>query len=119
MKYDRRAIMKRAWEIRRSWCARALTFGECLKRAWEEAKHAVENAKYFGIKFVDGMNIVIDGYTRELNRWTKYGRDRVYINGGSRKGEGFVDLVTGKAHLRNSGSTYGNKMVKAILSMQF
>lgn len=119
MKYNRRAIMTRAWEIRKGWHSEALTFGECLKIAWEEAKYAVENAKYFGIKFINGMDIVIDGYVRELSRWTKYGKDRVYINGGSRKGDGWVDLITGKAHLRNRNSTYGNKMAKAILSMQF
>ena len=121
MKYNRSEIMKNAWEIRRSYNARGLTFGECLKRAWEKAKTAIANAAQLaamtGKKFVNGMEITFDGYTRTLSRWTKGGMDRVYINGGSRRGEGYIDLNTRRAY--TNSSTYVNKMVEAILTMEF
>lgn len=118
-KYNKSEIMRRAWEIRRSYYSRSLTFGECLKRAWAEAKMAVENAKAYAIKkFENGMEITVDGYTRTLSRWTKGGHDRVYINGGSRKGDGYVDLVRKEANLYNS-CKYNVKMAEIILAMEF
>ena len=61
MKYDMSKIMKAAWELHRSYSARALTFGECLKRAWAQAKEemaeAAEIARVSGKKFTDGMEI--------------------------------------------------------------
>ncbi|MCI8978678.1 MAG: hypothetical protein HFI99_17000 [Lachnospiraceae bacterium] len=116
-KYDLSKIMKKAWELRRSYHARALSFGECLKRAWMEAKNEYQNS-LVPDKFTDGMEITIDGSTRTLNRWTKGGYDRVYINGGSRKGDGFVDLKKRKAIL-NGGLTYQVKMAEKILAMEF
>ena len=68
-----------------------------MKRAWE---------------------ITVDGYTRTLNRWTKGSHDRVYINGGSHRGDGFVDLVHKTANLRGKYS-YSAKMAEIILAMEF
>lgn len=115
-KYNLSEIMKNAWMTKKS--CKKLSFSECLRRAWTKAKQAVQNAMYYGIKFVDGMEITMDGYTRTLKRWTKNGMDRVYINGGSRRGDGYVDIKNGKSYQSNS-LTYTCKMVDAILSMVF
>jgi len=120
MRYNKRKIMKRAWELKKDWYARTLTFGECLKRAWKEAKEEVEEQQFYGAKFENRMTITACGYTRELSRWTKGGHDRVYINYNSgRKTEGWVDIKTGFVNLYDSGSVYCKKMVKMILSMEF
>lgn len=113
-KFNKSEIMTKAWEMFKST---VLTFSECLKRVWANAKQAVANAALIGIKFVDGMDITVNGYTRVLNRWTKNGHDRVYINGGSRKGDGYVDLKTGYVH---TGSlSYQTKIAEIILAMEF
>lgn len=70
------------------------------------------------IKFENHMEITADGYTRELVRWTKGNHDRVYINGGSRRGDGFVDLIAKKAYLRGN-LTYQKKIADIILNMEF
>lgn len=71
------------------------------------------------MKFQDGMEVTTsDGYTRTLTRWTKYGKDRVYINGGSRSGDGFVDLVSKKAFL-NGSLKYQKEIADMILDMDF
>lgn len=116
-KYNLRKIMKRAWEIRKSWHSRALSFGECLKRAWEEARNEYKNS-LVPDKFVDGMEITVDGITRTLKRWTKGNYDRVYINGGCRKGDGFVDIKNKKAFL-NGGLEYQVDIAEKILAMAF
>lgn len=116
-KYNLSKIMKRAWEIKKSYSARALNFAQCLKRAWNEAKIEFQNS-LVPDKFTDGMEITIDGYTRTLSRWTKGGYDRVYINGGSRMGDGFVDLKTRRTFLKG-GLTYQVKMAEKILAMAF
>jgi hypothetical protein len=117
-KYDLSKIMKRAWELKRSWNCRALTFGECLKRAWSEAKEAVKVNNLFGIKFVNGMNITVNGITCQLRRWTKAGYDRIYVNDGSRKGGGYIDIINRENHLTSNFDTQ-KKMAEIILSMEF
>ncbi len=113
MRYDLSKIMKRAWEMKR--LHKALTFGQCLKNAWGEAKVEYQNSLVATI-FENGMQITIDGYTRTLNRWTKGNMDRIYINGGSRKGDGFVDLVSRRMFL-NGNLSYQVKMAEKILAM--
>lgn len=118
MRYDKKQIMTRAWEMKRNYNCRALTFGECLKRAWAAAKTAVENAKAYAItKFENNMEITVDGVTRTLTRWTKGGYDRVYVNGGSRRGEGFIDIKNGKSNLNNT--SYNVKIAEIVLAMEF
>lgn len=116
MKYNKSKIMKRAWELKKSWNCRALTFGQCLKMAWQEAKTEIEN-NLVPTVFTNGMEITVDGYTRILNRWTKGSHDRVYINGGGRRGDGWVDVKTGVSNTNNL--SYANKMVEKILAMEF
>ena len=116
-KYNLSKIMKRAWEMKRSYHCRALTFAQCLKKSWAEAKNEYQNS-LVPEKFTDGMEITVDGYTRTLNRWTKGGYDRVYINGGSRKGDGFVDLKN-KMMFLNGAYTFQVKIAEKILAMAF
>ena len=122
MKYNRSEIMKAAWELRRSYFARALTFAECLKRAWAKAKEemtaAAEMAKVEGQKFADGMEITFDGYTAILRRWVKGNHDRIYLNvPNSRKNYGYVDLKNQADCTINV--CWSRKMAQAILSMAF
>lgn len=116
-KYNLSKIMKRAWEMRKSYYCRSLSFAQCLKRAWEEAKIEYSNS-LVPAEFTDGMEITVDGYTRTLSRWTKGNYDRIYINGGSHKGDGFVDLKSRRAFL-NGNITYQVKMAEKILAMAF
>lgn len=111
------AVMARAWEIRKNSTAET-TMSEALRKAWKEAKEnmtAEENKK---VVFVNGMDIEACGYVRTLNRWTKGGHDRIYINGGSRKGDGWVDIKTGFVHLNNN-LTYTKRMAEMILDMEY
>lgn len=116
-KYNLSKIMKRAWEMKKDYHCRALDFSQCLKKAWDEAKNEYQNS-LVPDKFTDGMEITVDGVTRTLNRWTKGGYDRVYINGGCRKGDGFIDLKNRKAFL-NGGLLFQVKMAEKILAMTF
>ena len=115
MKYNKSEIMKRAWELKR--ILRNRTFGVCLSRAWNEAKQEAEEKAYDGKKFENGMQITMLGVTRTLNRWTKNGHDRVYINY-DRKNDGYIDLVSGKAVLGNKYS-YLSKIAEAVQTMIF
>lgn len=110
-KYNLSSIMKRAWELVKKM---GITISEGLKKAWAEAK-----AKTNKIKFENHMTVTTsDGYVRELSRWTKGGYDRVYINGGSRSGDGYVDIKTGFTNLRGN-LTYQKEIARMILAMEF
>lgn len=63
-KYNKSEIFKRAWELVKK---AGMTISEGLKRAWKEAKNMSENIVE---KFI-GMG---------ADRWTKYGKDRLYFN---------------------------------------
>ncbi len=120
MKYNKSKIMKRAWELKKDWSTKNLTFSRCLEISWKEAKEEAEESKFYGVKFENRMTITACGYTRELSRWTKGSHDRVYINYNSgRKTEGWVDVKTGFVNLYDDGSVYCKKMVKMIMSMEF
>ncbi len=117
MKYNLSDIMSRAWKIKKSYKARRLTFGDCLRKAWDEAKAAAAESAYFGAKFESGMEITMLGITCVLNRWTKHGHDRVYINRNGRS-DGYIDLRTGEVYLSNK-YLYLSRIADAILSMEF
>lgn len=116
MKYNRKNIMNRAWEIKRLF-KESRTFALCLRQAWKEAKEEAEVTAWEGREFENGMEITILGVTRTLSRWTKNGHDRVYINYG-RKSDGYIDLAHGKNSLGNS-YLYLARMATAIESMAF
>lgn len=101
MKYNKSEIMKEAWKLHRSWNTRALTFAQCLTRAWAKAKEAAARAAEMLQKtmmFVNGMTIMADGIELTLNRWQKNGMDRIYINDSKRNTQGYIDIKTGKAY---------------------
>lgn len=118
MKYNKSNIMKRAWELKKLFGEKK-SFSICLYRAWNEAKEEAE-ANYYNCKdFVNGMEITMNGVTRTLNRWTKNGMDRVYINN-DRNSDGYVDLIAHKAiGGKGCGYDYHKNIVAAILSMNF
>lgn len=118
MKYNKSNIMKRAWELKKLFGEKK-SFSICLRRAWNEAKEEAEANAYNGKDFVDGMEITMNGITRTLNRWTKNGMDRVYINY-DRKSDGYVDLIARKAvGGKGFGYDYHKNIVAAILAMNF
>ena len=116
MKYNKSNIMKRAWELKKLFGEKK-SFSICLRRAWNEAKEEAEANAYNGKYFVNGMEITMNGVTRTLNRWTKNGMDRVYINY-DRKSDGYVDLIARKA-IGGNKYEYLEKIVSAVLSMNF
>lgn len=66
-------IMKRAWEIARAAenesGYRAVEFiAEALRMAWAEAKEMTDDEKIAALE------------AKGFKRWTKYGKDRMYIN---------------------------------------
>lgn len=113
MKYNLTSIMKRAWEIKKE--NQDNIFAICLKMAWEEAKESGRK-----VRFKNHMTVVspTDKFERELVRWTKGNFDRVYINGGSTRGDGYVDLKNRKAHL-TSNYRVALEIADMILAMQF
>ena len=94
MKYDRRAIMKNAWNIRRS---ANVDMSTALKAAWALAKAVIE-AETIGKE--SGWN-----YKVSANDWAKYGKNRTYVstriytNAWNLKREiklGYIDNMTGE-----------------------
>lgn len=118
MKYNKSNIMKRAWELKHIYRRHDKSLADCLRMACREAKQEAADHAYDGVKFEDGMTITMDDVTRTLSRWTKYNMDRVYINYGDRKNDGYVDLISRKLV---GGNKYGYlaKIVAAVLTMQF
>lgn len=94
MKYDRRAIMKNAWNIRRN---ANVDMSTALKAAWALAKAVIE-AETIGEE--SGWN-----YKVSANDWAKYGKNRTYVstriytNAWNLKREiklGYIDNMTGE-----------------------
>ena len=85
MKYNKSEIMKAAWNLYRSCkkdCFCEVRFSECLRIAWKEAKKnsAIEELIQSHKEFHDGMSVQNSaGFDLELKRWTKNGKDRIYI----------------------------------------
>lgn len=68
---NRKAIFKRAWEIKRE--DHRNLFSLCLKMAWAEAK-AMKVVK------LESREEKIERLSQKYNRWTKGGYDRIYFN---------------------------------------
>ncbi len=94
MKYDRRSIMKNAWNIRRN---ANVDMSTALKAAWALAKAMLE-AETIGEE--SGWN-----YNVSANDWAKYGKSRTYVstriytNAWNLKREiklGYIDNMTGE-----------------------
>ena len=87
-------IMKRAHELAKKmegdYTARLAL---ALRQAWREARQPKELAREVTFKFDTGKQV--ETIRLNLNRWTKYGKDRIYVNEG-RKKVGFLNLQNGK-----------------------
>lgn len=100
-KFDLRKIMKRAWELVKSF---GRTMSAALKTAWAEAKKAVEKVafdKYGEVRvFVSENSEAYDEFY--FTKWEKYGKKRIYFSdskfGGMHpKCKGYIDCNNGNA----------------------
>lgn len=83
-KYNLSNIMKRAWELVKK---EGMTISDGLKKAWKEAK-------------MPSKEQVIEKLVEMgANRWTKYGKDRIYFNT-----KDFINSIGIKHDNYNSGS---------------
>lgn len=84
-KYNLSEIMKKAWEIYRKFktFAHPLSFGECLKRAWDDAKKALTAVVEITLGTVKAAadKLVASGEYEEIScrEWNGYGKSRIYI----------------------------------------
>lgn len=93
MKYDLRAIMRRAWKLFRKL---GISFGECLHRAWLTAKAAeVNESRIQAAKAAAGV-------TEECNTWSGWKTLGCEVIHGSRALFG-AELIWGS---RGDGQTY-------------
>lgn len=106
MKYNKKEIMKRAWEIKkeadrkakndiaaRTGCLRELRpeekaiFGECLKAAWKEVNRAEVLTEELNISMGDALRLAQKEYEISLGHdygvtwklWSNYGKKRAYF----------------------------------------
>ena len=98
MKFSIKAIMIRAWEIKKQ--DKANLFGLCLKMAWEEAKQS-SKPEFTGDMYIDGFG---------FRYWEKGSKRRIYINnctGSNRSNQsGYIDLAADDRH--------GNPFISAV-----
>ena len=100
MKYNKSEIMKNAWSLYRKMkaeCPNVANFGNCLRTAWATAKRNVSENAQAGKDFHNGMEITACYTTFTLNRWQSYGKDRIYINLGTRN-IGYLDVKSGNIY---------------------
>lgn len=104
MRYNMSEIMKAAWKKKKTFGS-LYTFSYCLKEAWAKVKEAATIEEYSNREFENGMTVHYDFmyshnvYT--LNRWTKYGKDRIYVNFENGKNFGYYDLINKKIWFGN------------------
>ena len=100
-KYNLSEIMKNAWILVKKI---GYTMSEALKSAWKDAKRKAEE-KEFKESLKAIKKVQFTGYaevqckeawaTYTFKRWTKYGKDRIYINYRNKRSVGYIDLETG------------------------
>lgn len=84
-KYNLSQIMKKAWETYRKFqsFATKLSFSECLRRAWAEAKKAVETVAVVTPEAIKAAahKLVMSGEYEDVTfrEWHGYDKSRVYI----------------------------------------
>ena len=89
MKYNRSEIMKAAWRYYRGMMAATRNFACALRRAWREAKEAIQEAKKIAF---DGSAVEGDYYFKLWEKDTgRYTIRRVYCNGRNGR-KGYIDL---------------------------
>lgn len=89
-KYNVKAIMNRAWKIKRQNMENH--FGLCLRMAWEEAKAAADKKHFSGYAVEQKVDSV---YNMVFKAWSNYGKSRIYITReGYKDSVGYIDLST-------------------------
>lgn len=86
-KYNKSEIMRAAWSIYRTLHAHDtdFTFSAALKSAWRNAKAEIARAAEESAKAAN--DVIINGWDvtklekAGAKRWTKYGKDRLYLRG--------------------------------------
>ena len=117
-KFNLHEIMKEAWKmfksIKKNGIVKDYTFAEALRWAWAEAKKVVKAAAALAerVAFHKGMTIDVNGEELELNRWTNYGKDRLYVGGNC----GYYDIKSGKFfwnkfYTSNLNTDYAEKLI--------
>ena len=109
MSYNMSEIMKAAWKKKKFFKKfKCITFSECLKEAWAEAKEAASIEEQGSQKFENGMTVCYhyqcDTFFT-LNRWTKYDKDRIYVNFCNGKTFFYYDLIGKKAYAGKEDGT--------------
>lgn len=122
MRYNMSEIMKAAWKMKKFFKKfKCITFSECLKKAWAEAKEAASIEEQGSQKFENGMTVCYhyqcDTFFT-LNRWTKYGKDRIYVNFCNGKTLFYYDLIGKKAYAgKDDGTARVTFLTKIIEKM--
>lgn len=107
MKYNKSEIMKKAWSqykyaqaFYKGYDKEVHTFGYCLHIAWRRAKEevALQEVEKNGVDFEQGMEFYAGYKVVTLRRWTKYGKDRIYINGN----DGWYDIQKDEFHWKHA-----------------
>lgn len=97
-KYNLSKIMKRAWELVKKV---GMTISSGLKKAWEEAKAAMQkikfeaHAKVAKIECGEANDSGCDSSYLYFNLWQKGNYRRIYINDYKRRTVGYIDLNNG------------------------
>ena len=102
-KYNLSNIMNRAWELVKK---AGMTISAGLKKAWKEAKKAMEKIKFEGkakvAKIVNGKQALGVGteYDCEcnyftFNLWERGNKKRIYMNDYKRRSVGYIDVANG------------------------
>lgn len=86
-KYNKSEIMRDAWRLYRTLHAHdeSYTFSDALTSAWRNAKAAIAKAEEEAAQAAN--DVVINGWDvtklekAGAKRWTKYGKDRLYLRG--------------------------------------
>lgn len=101
-KYNKSEIFTRAWELVKKL---GYTISKALKNAWAEAKRKAEKLAFEeSLKTIEKVEFT--GYAEveckeawalyTFKRWTKYGKDRIYINYRNKRSVGYIDMKTGE-----------------------
>ena len=120
-RYNLSRVMTNAWKrykigqkVLKGYDKETNTFSLCLKLAWAKEKEAVaiQEAEQNGIEFKQDMAVDFLGmHTVTLNRWSKYGHDRLYFNGCT----GWYDIVKKEFH----GKKIDSRLERFVSSLRF
>lgn len=120
-KYNKSEIMRDAWRLYRTLHAHdeSYTFSDALTSAWRNTKAAIAKAEEEAAQAAN--DVVINGWDitklekAGAKRWTKYGKDRLYLRGVGNDllgiklfynySDAYIDLTTGE--ICNCGTRAG------------